>query len=83
MTDFSTKYACVKLLKDKIAKAVLHGFVKIVNKFKRKPNKLWLAQRKHFFNSPMQKWLDDNDNLMYFKHIERQSVVAERFTKTF
>ena len=82
MIDFSTKYAWVKRLKDKIAKAAPHGFVKIVSKFKRRPNKLWLAQRKYFFNSPMQKWLDGNDNLMYFKHIEGQSVVAERFTRT-
>ena len=30
----------------------------------------------------MQKWLEDNDILMYSTHHEGKSVVAERFTKT-
>ena len=30
----------------------------------------------------MQKWLDDNDILIYFTHNESKSVVAERFIKT-
>ena len=37
--------------------------------------------RKEFYNSPMQKWLDDNDILMYSTHNEGKSVVAERFIK--
>ena len=41
-----TKNAWVELLKDKKAKTVLHGFTEIVNKFKRKPNKLWDDQGK-------------------------------------
>ena len=31
-------------------------------------------------NRPMQKWLDDNDILMYSTHNEGTSIVAERFT---
>ena len=30
----------------------------------------------------MQKWLDDNDILMYSTHKEGKSVVVERFIKT-
>ena len=30
----------------------------------------------------MQKWLDNNDILMYFTHNEGKSVTAERFIKT-
>ena len=30
----------------------------------------------------MQKWLDGNDILMYSKHNEGKSVVAESFTRT-
>ena len=37
--DFFTKYAWVKPLKDKKTETVPHGFVKIVNKSNRKPNK--------------------------------------------
>ena len=59
-----TKHAWVNLLKDKKAKTVLRGFVEIVNKSKRKPNKLLVDQGKEFCNSLMQKWLDDTDILM-------------------
>ena len=30
----------------------------------------------------MQKWYDDNDNLMYLTHNESKSVVVERFMRT-
>ena len=48
---------------------------------KRQPNKLWVDQGRAFYNSPMEKWLDDNDILMYSTHNEGKSVVAERFFK--
>ena len=51
--DLFTKYAWVKPLKDK--KTFLHGFVKIVNKSKQKPNKLWVGQGREFYNTLMQK----------------------------
>ena len=59
--DVFTKNAWVKPLKDQKAKTVLHGFIEIVNEFKRKPNKLWADLGNEFYNSPMQKWLDYND----------------------
>ena len=37
--------------------------------------------RKDFYNSFMQKWLDNNDNLMYSTINEDKSVIAERFIK--
>ena len=55
-------------MKDKKAKTVLHGFIEIVNKYKYKPNKLWIDQWKEFYNGFMQKWLDDNGILMYLTH---------------
>ena len=55
-------------MKDKKAKTVLHGFIEIVNKYKCKPNKLWIDQWKEFYNGFMQKWLDDNGILMYLTH---------------
>ena len=30
----------------------------------------------------MQEWLDNNDILIYYKHNEENSVIAERFIKT-
>ena len=35
-----TKYAWVKLLKDKYSKTVLNAFIKMLNESDRKPNKL-------------------------------------------
>ena len=81
LTDAFTKYTWVNPWKDKNPKTVLHGFIEIVNESKRKPNKLWLDQRKEFYNNIIQKWLDDNDILMYSTHNEAKSVVAERFKK--
>ena len=41
-----TKHTWVKRMKDKKAKIVLHGFIEIANKSKRKPNKLSVDQEK-------------------------------------
>ena len=39
-----TKYAWVKLLKDKKGKTVINAFIEIVNEFNCKLNKLWIDQ---------------------------------------
>ena len=44
--DVSTKYAWVKPLNDKKGKIVLNAFIEIVNESNRKPNKLWVDQRR-------------------------------------
>ena len=44
----------VKPLKDKKAKTVFNGSAEIINKSKRKPNKLWVDQRRELYNSFMQ-----------------------------
>ena len=53
-------------------------YTEIVNKSKRKLNKLWVDKARLFYNSPMQKWLDDKNILMYSTNNEGKSVVAER-----
>ena len=75
-----TKYAWVKPLKNKKSEIVLNGFIEIVNKYKCQPNKSWLDQARYFYNSPMQKWLDDI--LRYSTRNEGNSVAPERFIKT-
>ena len=42
--DVFTKYAWVKLLKDKKGKIVLNVFIEIVSESNRKPNTLWVDQ---------------------------------------
>ena len=61
------KYAWVKPLEDKKGKTVLNAFIEIVNECNCKPNILWVNQRREFYNIFMQKWLDNNDVLMYSK----------------
>ena len=43
--------------------------------------KSWVDKGKVFQNSLMQKWLDDNDILMYLTQNECKSIVAERFIR--
>ena len=72
----------VKPLKNKRAKTFLNVFIEITNENERKPNKLQIDQGREFYNNLMQKWLDDNDILLYSIHDEGKSVVVERFVKT-
>ena len=57
----------MKPLKDKKAKRVLKGFIKI---------------EREFHNTSMHKWLDDNDILKYSTHYEGMPVVADKFIRT-
>ena len=66
-------------MKNKNGKTIISGFVKIINKYKSKPNKLCVNDEKEFYNNLMQKWLDNNDILMYSTHNESKSVVAAKF----
>ena len=56
--------------------------MKIANKSNRKPNKLWFDQGREFYNKLMQKWLDENDILIYSTYSEGKSVIPKRFIKT-
>ena len=78
MIDVFTAYVWVKSFKDKKAKTVLNGLIEIVNESKPKSNRLWVDQRMAFYNSFMQKRVDDNDNIMYSTHDESKSVIPER-----
>ena len=81
--DVFTKYALVKPLKDKKCKTVLNASIEIVNESNRKTNKLWIGQRREFYNKLIQERLQNNDNLMYSTHAhnEGKPVIAESFIK--
>ena len=80
--DIFTKYGLVKPLKDKKGKTVFNAFIEIVNKYNRKPDKLWVDQGRGSYNKLMQEWLKNNDILTYSTHNEGKSKIAERFIKT-
>ena len=54
----------------------------ILKQSNRKPNKIWVDKGSEFYNASFEKWLQDNDIVMYSTHNEGQSVVAERFIRT-
>ena len=80
--DVFTKYAWVKTLKDEKGETALNAFIEIVSESNRKPNKLWVDQRREFCNKLMQEWFENDDLLMYSTNIEGKSVIAGRFIRT-
>ena len=53
-----------------------------LDKFGRKPNKIWVDKSSEFYNRLMKSWLHNNDIEMYLTHNNGKSIVAERFIKT-
>ena len=76
---FSLNMRGVKPLKDKRGKTVLNTFIETVNESNRKPNKLWVNRVREFYKKLMQRWLVNDDILMYSTHNEGKSVIAEWF----
>ena len=54
----------------------------ILNESNCKPNKLWVDQKREFYDQILQEWLDNNNILMYSTHNENKLVITERFKKT-
>ena len=80
--DVFSKYAWVVPLKDKKGVSIVDAFQKILDKSRRKPNKIWVNKGSEFYNNSFKKWLKDNDIEMYLIHNEGKSVDAERFIRT-
>ena len=80
--DLFSKYAFVLPLKDKKGTSIVNAFNKIIKQSNRKPNKIWVDQGGEFYNNAFEKWLSDNDIIMYSMYNEGKSVVAERFIRT-
>ena len=80
--DVFSKFAWVVPLKDKKGVSIVDAFQKILDKSRRKPNKIWVNKGSEFYNNSFKKWLKDNDIEMYLIHNEGKSVDAERFIRT-
>ena len=80
--DLYSKYAFVVPLKDKKGINIVNAFNKIIKRYNRKPNKIWVDQGEEFYNHNFKKWLSDNNIIMYSTYNEGKSVVAERFIRT-
>ena len=75
-----SKYTFVIPLKDKNG-IIVNAFNKIIKQSNRKQNKIWVDQGGEFYNNVFEKWLSDNNVIMYSTYNEGKSVVAERFIK--
>ena len=80
--DLFSKYAFVVPLKDKKGISIANEFQSILDKSKRKPNKIWFDKGSEFYNVSFKKWLQDNGIIMYSTNNEGKSVVAEKFIRT-
>ena len=80
--DLYGKYAFVISLKDKKGISIVNAFNKIIKHSNIKPNKIWVDQGGEFYNNVFEKWLSNNDTIMYSTYNEGKSVVAERFIRT-
>ena len=80
--DLFSKYAFFLPLKDKKGISIINAFGKIIKQSNIKPNKIWVDQEGEFYNHVSEKWLSDNDLIMYSTLNEGKSVVAERFIRT-
>ena len=79
--DLFSKYAFVVPSKDKKGVTITNAFQSILDKSKRKPNKIWVDQGSEFYNNHFKKWLKDNHISMYSTYNEGKSVAAERFIR--
>ena len=80
--DLYSKYAFVIPLTDKKGISIVNSFNKIIKESNRKPNKIWVDQGGEFYNNVFEKWLSDNNIIMYSTYNGGKSVVAERFIRT-
>ena len=55
--DFFSKYTFVIPLKDKKGTTIVNAFRSILDKSKRKTNKIWIDQGSEFYNNKFKKWL--------------------------
>ena len=62
--------------------SIVDPFQKVLDKSRRKPNKVWVDKQSEFYNSSFKKWLKDNNIEMYSIRKKGKSVVAERFMRT-
>ena len=79
--DLFSKYAFIVPLKDKKGISIVNAFQSILEKSKRKPNKIQVDQGSEFYNTHFKKWLKGNNIEMYSTHYEGNVVVAEIFIR--
>ena len=81
--DIYGKYVRIVPLKHKKPITITNAFQKNLDGSGPTPNKIWVYQGSEFYNRSVNSWLYDIDIEMYLTHNKGNSVVTERFIRTF
>ena len=76
--DIFSKYAWVVPLKDKKGITITNNtFHNVLDKWRRKPNKIRVVKRSEFYNSSFKRWLVYNDIEMYSIQNEKSLLLLK------
>ena len=80
--DNHTKYAWAIPLKDKSGKSTTTALKNLIEKAKRKPDKIWSDRGKEFYNTTFLHYLKEQNIQIYSTHSDLKAVFVERFNRT-
>ena len=80
--DNYTKYAWAIPLKDKSGKSTTTAIKSLIEKAKRKPDKIWSDKGKEFYNKTFLDFLNQNEIQIYSTNSDLKAVFVERFNRT-
>ena len=80
--DNHTKYAWAIPLHNKSGKSTTEAFTTLIEKEKRKPDKIWSDRGKEFYNKTFLDFLKENQIEIYSTNSDLKAVFVERFNRT-
>ena len=81
--DNHTKYAWAIPLKDKSGNSTTTALKSLIEKAKRKPDKIWSDRGKEFYNKTFLDFLKEQNIQIYSTNSDLKAVFVERFNRTF
>ena len=80
--DNHTKYAWAIPLKDKSGKSTTNALKNLIEKAKRKPDKIWSDRGKEFYNKTLLDFLKQTEIQIYSINSDLKAVFVEHFNRT-
>ena len=72
----------IQCLKDKSGKSITTALKSLIEKTKRKPDKIWSDRGKEFYNKTFLDFLKQNEIQIYSTNSDLKAVFVERFNRT-
>ena len=82
INDNHTKYAWAIPLKDKSGRSTTNAFKSLIEKARRKPDKIWSDRGKEFYKKTFLDFLKQNEIQIYSTNSDLKAVFVERFNRT-